>query len=249
MKVKGANEMSEELISRYDTMTTRQLEDLLRADADGNGNLDTDSLFCIMELLAARQAPEARSTAEAYAEFREEYMPRQEKKGKRWIFLGVAAAVAAIAILVTALIPPAPQPAKPREFTLQSLAGNTVAITDSDGNFAALGTVSCDGRVLSACIDDMDVDDDYTYFAVVTYSYSSAGTGNIVTENFFLTTAEEGFEIRQVVYPQGSVSQLWGTSAAFYAVEKAGNGEAKLIAEVESIPFAEEQRLPNINFY
>ena len=47
--------MSEEVMKTdgcFDTMTTQQLEDLLRADAEGTGNLDTDSLFYIMELLA-----------------------------------------------------------------------------------------------------------------------------------------------------------------------------------------------------
>ena len=77
--------MSEEVMKTdgcFDTMTTQQLEELLRADAEGTGNLDTDSLFYIMELLAARQETEGRSAAQAYAEFCEDYMPRKEKKGK-----------------------------------------------------------------------------------------------------------------------------------------------------------------------
>ena len=244
--------MSEEVMKTdgcFDTMTTQQLEDLLRADAEGTGNLDTDSLFYIMELLAARQEPEGRSAEEAYAEFREEYMPRQEKTGKRWIFLGIAAAVAAIVLLVTALIPPTPQPAQPREFVVRNLTDSTVAITDADGNFAALGTVSCDGCAITASIDAMDRSDAYAYYAIVTYSYSTAGTGNMVTENFFLTTAEDGFEIRQIVCAPDSSSQMRGASASFYAVEKAGNGEPRLIAEVESFPVVEKQKLPNSDLF
>lgn len=243
--------MSEELCKDgcYDAMTTQQLEDLLRADAEGTGNLDADSLFYIMELLAARQEPEGRSAEEAYAEFREEYMLRQQKKAKPWILLGVAAAVVAIVLLVTALIPAVPRPAQSREFTVRNLTDSTVAITDADGNFAALGTVSCDGYAIIASIDAMDLNDAYAYYAVVTYSYSAADTGDMVTENFFLTTMEEGFEIRQVVCAPDSASQVRGASAAFYAMEKAGNGEARLIAEVESFPFAEEQKLPNKDLY
>ena len=66
----------------FDAMSTQQLEELLRLDAEGTGNLDTDSLFYIMDLLAARQT-EGRSVEEAYAEFREAYMPRQKEKGRR----------------------------------------------------------------------------------------------------------------------------------------------------------------------
>lgn len=244
--------MSEEVMKTdgcFDTMTTQQLEDLLRADAEGTGNLDTDSLFYIMELLAARQESEGRSVEEAYAEFREEYMPRQEKKGKRWIFLGVAAAVAAIVLLVSALIPATPRPAQPRQFELRKLAENAVAITDESGNFAAMGTVSCDGYAITASIDAMNLDDDYAYYAIVTYSYSAAGKGNMVTENFSLTTAENGFEIRQIACTPERVLQVRSASAAFYAVEKAGNGEPRLIAEVESFPVVEEQKLPNRDYF
>jgi len=230
----------------FDAMSTQQLEELLRLDAEGTGNLDTDSLFYIMDLLAARQE-EGRSAEEAYAEFREAYMPR--RKGNRWIFLGVAAAAAAIALLVTALIPQAPQPAQPRQFELRKLAENAVAITDESGNFAAMGTVSCDGYAISASIDAMDRDDGYAYYAVVTYSYCTVGTEDLVAANFSLTTENTGFESKYIACVPERMAQVRSASASFYAVEKAGGKEAKLIAEMEVIPFLQDQHRPDHGFY
>ena len=240
--------MSEELCkdSCFDAMSTQQLEDLLRLDAEGAGNLDTDSLFYIMELLAARQT-EGRSVEEAYAEFREAYMPR--RKGDRWIFLGVAAAAVAIVLLVTALIPQAPRPAQPRQFELRKLAENAVAITDESGNFAAMGTVSCDGYAITASIDAMDRDDGYAYYAVVTYSYCTVGTEDLVAANFSLTTENTGFESKYIACAPERMAQVRSASASFYAVEKAGGKEAKLIAEVEVIPFFRDQHRADDGIY
>ena len=240
--------MSEELCkdSYFDAMSPQQLEDLLRLDAEGAGNLDTDSLFYIMELLAARQT-EGRSVEEAYAEFREAYMPR--RKGNRWIFLGVAAAAVAIVLLVTALIPQAPRPAQPRQFELRKLAENAVAITDESGNFAAMGTVSCDGYAITASIDAMDRDDGYAYYAVVTYSYCTVGTEDLVAANFSLTTENTGFESKYIACAPERMAQVRSASASFYAVEKAGGKEAKLIAEVEVIPFFQDQHRPDDGIY
>lgn len=240
--------MSEELCkdSCFDAMSTQQLEDLLRLDAEGAGNLDTDSLFYIMELLAARQT-EGRSVEEAYAEFREAYMPR--RKGNRWIFLGVAAAAVAIVLLVTALIPQAPRPAQPRQFELRKLAENAVAITDESGNFAAMGTVSCDGYAITASIDAMDRDDGYAYYAVVTYSYCTVGTEDLVAANFSLTTENTGFESKYIACAPEWMAQVRRASASFYAVEKAGGKEAKLIAEVEVIPSFRDQHRPDDGIY
>lgn len=242
--------MSEELCkdSCYDAMTTQQLEELLRLDAEGTGNLDTDSLFYIMELLAARQE-EGRSVEEAYAEFCEAYMPRQKEKGRRWFFLGVAAAAVAVVLLVTALIPTAPRPAQPRQFELRKLTENAVAITDESGNFAAMGTVSCDGYAITASIDAMDRDDGYTYYAVVTYSYCTIGTNNLVASNFLLTTENTGFERKYIACAPDRGTQVRSASASFYAVEKEGGKEAKLIAEMEVIPFLQDQHRPDHGFY
>lgn len=232
----------------FDAMSTQQLEELLRLDAEDTENLDTDSLFYIMALLAARQT-EGRSVEEAYAEFREAYMPRQKEKGRRWFFLGVAAAAVAVVLLVTALIPQAPQPAQPRQFELRKLAENAVAITDESGNFAAMGTVSCDGYAISASIDAMDRDDGYAYYAVVTYSYCTVGTEDLVAANFSLTTENTGFESKYIACAPERMAQVRSASASFYAVEKAGGKEAKLIAEVEVIPFFRDQHRPNDGFY
>lgn len=241
--------MSEELTgnSRFDAMPSEQLEALLRLDAEGTENLDTDSLFYIMELLAARQ-PEGRSTGEAYEEFQREYLPGKKNTKRLWAVLGAAAAVAAIVILLASVFPDPPQPARPREFTLQNLTGNAVSITDADGNCAALSTISCDGYTITASIDAMDRDDGYSYYAVVTYSYCAPGVGTLVTEQFPVTTAEAGFEIKRVTCSLNRVTQVRSASASFYAVEKSGTGEPKLIAASAEFPITQSQPIPNEGF-
>jgi len=73
-----------EEISRYDSMSTEELQELLRKHAHGELDTepDTDELFKIMEVLSARRqkkTPQAfRSDEEALAEFRQHYMPKKE---------------------------------------------------------------------------------------------------------------------------------------------------------------------------
>lgn len=242
--------MSEELTgnSRFDAMPSEQLEDLLRLDAEGGGDLDTDSLYYIMELLTVRQ-PEGRSTGEAYEEFQREYLPEKKNTKRLWAVLGAAAAVAAIVILLVSVFPAAPQTVQPREFTLQNLTGNAVAITDADGNCAALGNLFCGDDIVTASIDTIHLDDGYDYYAIVTYSYSATGTGKLVSEQFPVTTADTGFEMKQIVLTVDRGTQMRSVSAAFYAVEKAGNGEAKLIASVEVFPYSPKRVLPDKDVY
>lgn len=244
--------MSEELCkySCFDTMTSQQLETILRLDAEGAGNLDTDSLFYIMELLAARQT-EGRSPEEAYAEFRTEYLPHRQREGKRrwWAVAGAAAALAAMILLAVAVFPAAPRPAQPREFVLQNLDANAVAIVDDSGNCAALGNLLCDDTTVTASIDAIDLDDGYDYYAIVTYSYFATGTGNLMSEQFPVSTAETGFAVKQVFLSVDRGIQVHSVSGAFYVVEKGGTGEAKLIAAVEAFPHPENQILPDKGFY
>jgi len=77
-----------EEISRYDSMSTEELQELLRKHAHGELDTepDTDELFKIMEVLSARRqkkTPQAfRSDEEALAEFRQHYMPKKEASAK-----------------------------------------------------------------------------------------------------------------------------------------------------------------------
>ena len=77
-----------EEISRYDSMSTEELQEILRKHAHDELDTEpeTDELFEIMEVLSVRrqqQDPQAfRSNEEALAEFRQQYMPK-EKEGTK----------------------------------------------------------------------------------------------------------------------------------------------------------------------
>ena len=96
--------------SHYDSMTTEELQEILRKHANGELQTepDTDELYYIMEVLARRreeQDPQAfRSDEEALAEFRKHYMPKEKKAAKVIKFpsralKAVAAGLAAVLIL------------------------------------------------------------------------------------------------------------------------------------------------------
>ena len=98
--------------SHYDSMTTEELQEILRKHANGELQTepDTDELYYIMEVLARRreeQDPQAfRSDEEALADFRKHYVP-QEKSAVRTkvnrfpnrILRTVAAVLVAVLIL------------------------------------------------------------------------------------------------------------------------------------------------------
>ena len=98
--------------SHYDSMTTEELQEILRKHANGELQTepDTDELYYIMEVLARRreeQDPQAfRSDEEALADFRKHYVP-QEKGAVRTkvnrfpnrILRTVAAVLVAVLIL------------------------------------------------------------------------------------------------------------------------------------------------------
>ena len=73
--------------SHYDSMTTEELQEILRKHANGELQTepDTDELYYIMEVLARRreeQDPQAfRSDEEALADFRKNYMPKATQEG------------------------------------------------------------------------------------------------------------------------------------------------------------------------
>ena len=95
--------------SRYDSMTTEELQEILRKHANGELQTepDTDELYYIMEVLARRREeenPQAfRSDEEALAEFRKHYMPKEKKAAKVIKFpsraLKAVAAVLAVVII------------------------------------------------------------------------------------------------------------------------------------------------------
>ena len=100
--------------SRYDSMSTEELQEILRKHTHGELETepDTQDLFEIMEVLSKRRKtenPQAfRSNEEAFAEFVAYYMPKETEKPaqpKRSIFssrlLRTAVAVLAIVLLLT----------------------------------------------------------------------------------------------------------------------------------------------------
>ena len=99
--------------SHYDSMTTEELQEILRKHAHDELETepDTDELYYIMEVLARRreeQDPQAfRSDEEALADFRKNYMPKAMQTGRakvvrfpNQVLRTVAAVLAIVLILV-----------------------------------------------------------------------------------------------------------------------------------------------------
>ena len=104
-----------EELSHYDSMSTGELQEILRKHASGEleAEPDTEELFKIMEVLAKRRQeenPQAfRSDEEAFAEFREHYMPKEKNvsvQPKRFRtparLMRTAAAVLTIVVILVA---------------------------------------------------------------------------------------------------------------------------------------------------
>lgn len=99
--------------SRYDCMTTEELQEILRKHAynELETEPDTEELFEIMEVLSERRhntdAPAYRSDEEAFAEFCEHYMPKEKEKPRPKVIVfsnrvfKTVAAVLAIALVLT----------------------------------------------------------------------------------------------------------------------------------------------------
>ena len=98
--------------SHYDSMTTEELQEILRKHANGELQTepDTDELYYIMEVLARRREeedPQAfRSDEEALADFRKNYMPKATQAGRAKVVrfpnraFRVAAAMLAIVLVL-----------------------------------------------------------------------------------------------------------------------------------------------------
>ena len=100
--------------SYYDSMTTEELQEILRKHAHDELETepDTDELYYIMEVLARRREeedPQAfRSDEEALADFRKNYMPKATQEGRTKVIrfpsriLGTVAAVLALVLILAA---------------------------------------------------------------------------------------------------------------------------------------------------
>ena len=100
-------------ISRYDSMSTQELQEILRKHAHGELDTepDTQELYEIMEVLSVRrqnESPQAfRSNEEALAEFRQHYMAKEKEESKSKVIkfpnriLRTVAAVLVVVLIVT----------------------------------------------------------------------------------------------------------------------------------------------------
>ena len=100
--------------SKYDSMSTEQLQEILRLDAhlnEGEG-MDTEELFYVMEVLTVRRKSDpqtaGKSTEEAYREFQEHYMPEEAKPKTKILYpawlRGATAAAVALVLLMTVTV-------------------------------------------------------------------------------------------------------------------------------------------------
>jgi hypothetical protein len=93
------------ILERYEALTATELGTVLCDDlkADGNRELDAETLLCVMQLYAQKQTDKPLKTAqEAYAEFCRDYMPQSASehsskihrhKTRWWRYMTTAAAV------------------------------------------------------------------------------------------------------------------------------------------------------------
>ena len=105
--------MSENLnrdFSAYEAMTTEELEEILRLDAEApeGAQSDTEFILFILEVLASRKNTEnitGNKAQKAWESFQENYMPEEsekpaeQKKSAQWV-RGLIAAAAVVALLI-----------------------------------------------------------------------------------------------------------------------------------------------------
>ena len=100
-------------LSKYDAMTTEELEEILRLDAEEQES-DTDQILYIMEVLTERKRNNGhtgKTALEAYESFQQNYMPetdntipmKPKRRSPRWV-RGLTATAAVLAILFTGSI-------------------------------------------------------------------------------------------------------------------------------------------------
>lgn len=104
------NNRREQLLAKYEAMTTEQLQQLLRLDSEapeGEGT-DTEELLCAMEVLSGR-SKNGRTAQESWESFQRNYLPLDEempgtellgKKKQKSQWWRPLAAVAAVLVLI-----------------------------------------------------------------------------------------------------------------------------------------------------
>lgn len=104
------NNRREQLLAKYEAMTTEQLQQLLRLDSEapeGEGT-DTEELLCAMEVLSGR-SKNGRTAQESWESFQRNYLPLDEempplelsgKKKQKTQWWRPLAAVAAVLVLI-----------------------------------------------------------------------------------------------------------------------------------------------------
>lgn len=103
-------------VSKYDAMTTEQLEEILRLDAQApeEQESDTEKILYIMEVLAERKRNNGhagKTALEAYESFKQNYMPETDhvisikpaRRMPRWV-RGLTATAAVLAVLLAGSI-------------------------------------------------------------------------------------------------------------------------------------------------
>jgi hypothetical protein len=228
-------------------LTTEELEAILQEDFNKAPEMsDAELVLCVLELLEQRAGENVPDAQEAYASFQANYLPVRrggdslyapgqpagKKRMLRWA-VGFAAAVAAVAVALGALLPqqspnvptepPVIQQPQPKQFRLQPLTANSMAITDKEGNFAAVGTLVLEQDTITAAIDAMQDDDGYVYTIVVTYTYGTEGNGQSrdqQTQSVQLSTEAQGREVVRITRSPNQKGKLLEISVTFTAVEK-----------------------------
>ena len=111
----GKDSRGEHIISKYDSMTTEELEEILRRDAEGSAEaeLSAEELLYITEVLSNKEKGQnktGKTALEAWKSFEEYYMPvegetgtvdfsKAQKKRRHW-YSRLVAAAAAVALVI-----------------------------------------------------------------------------------------------------------------------------------------------------
>jgi len=101
-----------ELLEKYEAMTTEELKQLLREDAETENGTDTEEILCVMEVLASRNknADTGNRAQKVWESFQRDYLPELEEKPEQkksvswWRPLAAAAAVLVLLVGVTVTV-------------------------------------------------------------------------------------------------------------------------------------------------
>ena len=194
--------MSEELkrkAQNLDTMTTEELEELLRLDAEAPEGQETDveTLLQIMEALAQRKPPVETNAQESWDAFQQRYLPngqddtaQQDKplrlRSRRWLLL--AAVIALLACI------PFGAGALHREHPQDALA------TWKDGVFHFVGTSTTQTAPPHTTLPQITIPEDRTPLPYDSLQEALDSTG--ATANVVPTWIPEGFVLKDIIVNQ-----------------------------------------------